>query len=199
VSDTLGVSLIVACAGILGPLALEWVKGRGKVAAMATAAALHKAEKDEDYRRQDAVAKAAAKTAALLLEQQAATIAATVAVKEQAAEAAQLLAQNTKAVTATAQAQDAKLDRQEGKIDRIHVLVNSTLTAAKQGELNSLRANMVLMQKVVTLESANGQSASPEAAKEMEVTAARISELEGELVERDRSTVIAHEITLKDS
>jgi len=64
------------------------------------------------------------------------------------------------------------------KLDEIHVLVNSNLTAAMQSELNSLQGQLALMNKLSAL---TGETAVDPT---VEVIEARISELTAQL--RDR-------------
>lgn len=107
------VALIVAFAGVAGPLFLSYLNNRQR-----------HAERAEDYARQDAVA-------------------------AKAAEAAELLLESNKAVAATAKVTNNKLDV-------IHTLVNSTLTAAIEAQLEATVQQLEWMRHVVAL-STNGE------------------------------------------
>jgi len=157
----------------------------------------HRAEKREDYARQDQVAAQAAEAARLLLERQD-TLAAKAAeaarvltvrseeVAAQAAEAARLLLdrQNDAAARAAetarilaarsdevaAQAAEAarllKLSNEvvahtaaetTGKLDIIHELVNSSMTAAIQSEMEAVEREQVLIGEIIELKRAAGR------------------------------------------
>jgi len=76
--------------------------------------------KQEDWAREDAVANQAAKAAALLLE-----------ANQRAQEASQDLA--------------TQLTEIHGQAEQIHTLVNSNLMASMQGQLEAMKAQVVLM------------------------------------------------------
>lgn len=97
-----------------------------------------------------------------------------------AAHVAEQLVKSNEAVAETAKTQGSKLDQ-------IHVLVNSNMTAQMQSELDAYRANLVLMEDISALRKAAGESPRIEAITAMETTKARIAELEAQLVDRLKS------------
>ena len=88
----------------------------------------HRADKRMDYARQDAVAAKAEETAALLLASQ--------------KKAAELLVENNAAVAETAAAAQAQLTT-------IHTLVNSSLTASMEGQLEALKGQLATMVRLI--------------------------------------------------
>lgn len=78
-------------------------------------------------------------------------------------------------VAARLLAANAKTD---DKLDEIHVLVNSNLTAAMQSELNALRTQLVLVGKLVAL---TGEAADYPTTECIET---RINELAAQLTDR---------------
>lgn len=113
--------------------------------------------------RDDAVAEQAAKAAALLLAEQQAT-------KTRTNEVAASLAASTAATDA--------------KLDAIHTLVNSDMTAARQSELDQTRVTLVMLRKVVALDHAAGRESSEQDVATIETTEARIAELQAILADR---------------
>jgi len=109
-------------------------------------------------------------------------------VAAKAAEAARLLlaAQQesiarTDAVAAHVAAATASTD---GKLDAIHTLVNSDMTAARQSELDQTRVTLVMLRKVVALDHAAGREPSDADLATIETTEARIEELQAILADR---------------
>jgi hypothetical protein len=157
------VALIVA----LGALATTVLNGRQL-----------RRSKQEDYARQDSVAAAAEERERLQSARQA-------AVARQAAEAARLLVADNEhraEVLATAN------ERIDGKLDQIHGLVNSTLTAAMTSELVALKAQLVMTHRVMALE--HGEPTEAETTELIELDR-RILELTAKLSDRARQTLIA--------
>lgn len=99
------------------------------------------------------------------------------AVATQAAEAARLLLVANEEVAAAARVTD-------GKLDVIHTLVNSNMTASMQSELDAKKGQVVLMREVVTLKQAAGQEPTKAALASIEAAESRISELEAALSDR---------------
>jgi len=143
-SNTVEVAGIVAVSSILGPLLLSYLTNRQR-----------RAEKDEDYARQDEVAR-----------------------KAQAA---------ADKVAEVAKSQGAKLDQ-------IHVLVNSNMTASMQGELDAYKSNLVLLEEISSLRKAAGQDPSPTTMAVIESTKKKISELDAQLADRLKNTQKADEV-----
>lgn len=99
------------------------------------------------------------------------------AVAAQAAEAAKLLLAANERVAATAEAANAKLDV-------IHTLVNSNLTAAMQAELDATVRELAMMNEVIDLKRANGHEPSVNTLATVKATELRISELKATLADR---------------
>jgi hypothetical protein len=170
--------------------------------------------KRQDYERQDEVAARAeqvatqaATAAALLLEKQDQVAARTDAVAAQAAEAAALLlekqdqvAERTDAVAATllhaneevAVAARTSRDKLAGKLDVIHTLVNSNLTAAIQSELVAIENQLVMMHEMVDLRKAAGQATSAGTLAAIGSLETHIEELRTQLAERKRQDELAN-------
>lgn len=166
----LWVALIAIFTSITAPLLLAYVNNRQQRKAKLEDAAEMRAAKAEDYARQDKVAREARevaaqaeKTARLLLENQQATAAA-------ADEVARLAAVNA--------------ERADVKLDQIHTLVNSQMTAARQAELDQTRAMLIVLKRVTALAALRGEHADPLDLEAIERTEKRIRELEAELAER---------------
>ena len=139
----------------------------------AAQAALKKKEREEDYARQDlvaervaaaarevkAVATQAADAAELLLKAQAETVARTDEVARLASEADRRIAEQLTAID------------EQGK--KIHILVNSDMTAARTAERDSLRALALVLRRL-----------SPDAKDEIVRVEKRITELDQILADR---------------
>jgi hypothetical protein len=143
--------------------------------------------KVEDYARQDAViakadavAEQAAEAARLLLERQDAGAARQAEVAAQAAVAAELLLDANQKAAETAAATNSKLDV-------IHVLVNSKMTAAMRAELDATTAQLALMRRLHKLEP------SPEAQAAIVATQRRVAELQTALTERLAQSEVANQ------
>lgn len=120
-------------------------------------------EKVQDYIRQDAVAAQAAEAARLL---SAATAKASVRAEEVASE----LRRNT---TVT-----------NDKLDVIHTLVNSNLTASMQSEYDATKRELAMMLEVIALKKAAGLEPSIDALAAVDATKVRIGELNSKLMDR---------------
>ncbi len=166
-SDPIVIALIAAIAGlgtVASPLILSYMSNRQR-----------RAEKLEDWAREDRVAAQAAEAARLLL-----------AANERVARTA---ADTNARVARTAARTDAKLDA-------IHTLVNGGLTAAIQAEYNATVRQLALMREVVELRRVAGRTPSepsPEAVAAIEATAARVDELRTALADRAAQTDIAED------
>ena len=83
--------------------------------------------------------------------------------------------------------------RQEGKLDQIHTLVNSHLTAAMENELDARETTLVSLQEVLRLREVAGAPVdnSPVAALVIATQQTKIAELKAQLKDRLMATTIA--------
>jgi len=162
-SAEIWLALIVAFSSSIGPLILAVVS-----------TALRNVERRHDYARQDAVAAQAAVAAKLLIERQD-------EVAAQAREAASLLLESNKSVAATAAMTNQKLDI-------IHTLVNSNMTAAMQAEFDATVRELAMMREVVALNKAAGREPHQEALSAILATSHKIEELKANLDDRLKQT-----------
>ncbi len=72
----------------------------------------------------------------------------------------------------------------DDKIDSIHFLVNSNMTAAMQAELDATRREVALMFEVIELKKASGKQPTAEVLAAITATKNRIAELQASLVDR---------------
>jgi alkanesulfonate monooxygenase SsuD/methylene tetrahydromethanopterin reductase-like flavin-dependent oxidoreductase (luciferase family) len=98
-------------------------------------------------------------------------------VARQAREAAKLLLEANKKVADTA-------ERANEKLDEIHTLVNSNMTAAIQSEFDATTRELAMMLEVIELKRATGKEPSVETLAAVEATRAKIAELQSTLIER---------------
>ncbi len=115
-----------------------------------------RADRQEDYARQDKVAAKA----------------------EEAAR--RLVASNTE-VAATAKTVASKLNN---KLDVIHGLVNSSMTAAMQSELDAVTSNVVLLEQIIELKKSAGQAPTEDALKTVALMQDKMNELKANLTDR---------------
>jgi len=120
---------------------------------------MHREDQLSDYQRQDAVAKAAADAAA-------------------AAHKAATVIQEHTAVTVV------KLNDANEKLDVIHGLVNSNMSAAMQSELDALVTSLAMMREVIDLKRSGGSEPTEESLIALRDTEAKISELKTTVAER---------------
>jgi hypothetical protein len=144
--------IAIASLVLLGPLLLAWLNGRQR-----------RAEKREDYARQDEVAERATEVA------------------KQAQEAATLLVEDNQRVAKAAALATSKTF---GKLDEIHTLVNSNMTAAMQAEFDATVRELAMMREVIGLHAAAGRAPSTEAESAVTATESRIAELRAALEDR---------------
>lgn len=152
-------ALIVAVPAMLSPLLLSWLNNRNTQQA-----------REQDWARQDEVAKRAAETSHKMLARQDAATAAL----ETASRATDLARQET-----------------YSQLSAIHTLVNSNMTAALQAELDSTKRELVALREIMELKAAAGQEPSVEALAVIETAERRIAELDALLAERQRKDEIA--------
>src|SRR5688572_18678682 len=77
------------------------------------------------------------------------------------------------------------------KLDTIHILVNSNMTAAMQAELDATVRELAMMREVISLNKAAGRKPSAEAIAALEMTQEKINELRSQLEDRGRQARIA--------
>jgi hypothetical protein len=149
---------------------------------------MHREDMLSDYQRQDKVAAAAAAAADAAAEQ-------VKAVAAQAAEAASILqaaqaesirrTDEVARLTAQQAAQaNARLDDTNSKLDVIHGLVNSNMSAAMQSELDALTTSLAMMNEVVDLKRSSGSEPTAEAVISIQDTEAKIAELRATIADR---------------
>ena len=119
---------------------------------------MHREDQLAEYQRQDQVAKLAAETSAAMLAQQ----------RDMAEAAAEQAA------------------RADGKLEVIHQLVNSSLTAALTSEMDALVTSLAMMNEVIDLKRSAGRDPTAEAVIALQDTEARIAELRATLADRSR-------------
>lgn len=76
--------------------------------------------------------------------------------------------------------------RHDKKLQEVHVLVNSNMTAAMQAELDATIQQLVLMREVVDLKQAMGSPPSEDSMLAIDVTEQKISELRTKLDEHKK-------------
>jgi hypothetical protein len=164
-------TIFVAVLVLAGPLLLSWLTQRHS-----------RQTKADDNARLDLVAERAEEAARLLAERQDAAA-------DRAAEAAQaLVAANAEVAAVAARAAEVVGD----KLDVIHTLVNSSLTAAVQAELDATIRELAMMHEVMELRQAAGKPPSPEREDAVAATEARIVEVRLQLDDRARQQAIAN-------
>jgi hypothetical protein len=186
---TVAVAVFVAVfAPVITVLLLQLLTGRQR-----------RAEKREDYKRQDEVALRAQNAAnALVTQQQQVASAAAALVKEVAAQAetAARKLQNAQQATIARTDEVARLaelraDRSDEKLDqidlqarRIHTLVNSDMTAARQSELDTTRVIVAVLRRVIALARDRGIQPDPKDVDALDAAERRAVELEQILADR---------------
>lgn len=121
---------------------------------------MHREDRQADYARQDEVAVRAAEASEALLHEQ------------------RQIASGTKAA-------NGKLDQLDKQARRIHTLVNSDMTAARQSELDQTRAVAVVLRRVIEIaRAAPGQMPLPGDLEALERAEERIAELQAILADR---------------
>ncbi len=156
-------ALIVAIPATVSPILMAWVVAKQR-----------RADKQEDWRREDQVAARALTVAAeLSVTQEKAAV--------KAAEVARLLLDTNEQVAATAKVTNNKLDV-------IHTLVNSNMTSALQDQLIAIKSNLIMAEEVIALKKAQGQSSTEESLNLILGLKIKISELEAQLNDRLEQT-----------
>jgi hypothetical protein len=160
-------SIVVAAVSLIGVLAVgilapAWLLSRTE--------RIHREDRQADWDRQDQVAEKAEKAAADLAKSQK-------RIADKAEEAATLLLANNERVAQT-QAET------NGKLDVIHTLVNSNMTAAMQSEFDAVSRELAMMREVAALKQAAGQEPSAETTAAIGATEAKLHELDAALADR---------------
>jgi hypothetical protein len=183
------ISLVgVLAVGVLVPLLLVTRSTRERREDLREAARMHREDRDAEWARQDLVAEKAERARIALAESQK-------RIADQAAETASLLVaaqeetiRRTNEVADLAAARDAKVSLQLGKIDaqaqRIHTLVNSDMTAARQSERDGVIAMAAVLRKVIALAVRNGLEPDPADVQALEAAERRANELDQILADR---------------
>jgi hypothetical protein len=164
-------ALVIA---VVAPLLLSWQQQRHR-----------QQEREEDYRRQDAVAAQAAEAARLLLERQDQAA-------SQSAERNRLLLEANDRAAETAATTN-------GKLDQIHTLVNSNMTAAMQSELDATVALLDTLREVVALNEAAGRQPTAEAVGRIDAMQTKVDELSANLTDRLKQTTAANQLVREDN
>lgn len=162
---------------VVGPFLLAWLQGRQRTADMHAEARLRAEERAEDYARQDLVAERLSRR-----NDEVAAKAQQVAIQTQTA--AQLLLQNNEKVAAATKAANTKLDV-------IHTLVNSNMTAALQGELDASKAQLVTLRELIALRVMLGQTPDDETSAALLTLESKVGALSSNLKDRIAQTKVA--------
>lgn len=158
------VAIVGVFGSVVGPALLAYLNGRQR-----------RAEKREDYARQDQVADRVTEAADR-----------TKAVAEQAAEAARLLVASN-AVAAKTAAHTAAITN--GKLDQIHTLVNSTLTEAIEAQLEATLEQLAMMRRALAGETV------PPSLESMAALEAKIADTRASLTERIAQAAVGRKQT----
>ena len=135
---------------------------------------MHREDQLADYKRQDQVAKEAKETAIAMAAQQ------DVIIRQQKAGADAVQARDEAAGARAAEVAKSV----DGKLDVLHGLANSTLSAALESELGALETSLAMMNEVIDLKKAAGIEPTREAVIAIESTEAKIAELKATLADR---------------
>jgi len=145
VSDIVWVALIA----VASPLMLAWMTSRER-----------RSEKEEDWKREDAVAALAARAAQ------------------------DLRIENTK-VRAAALAAQTAAEQTHAQLSVIHKLVNSNLTAAMKEGLEATVDKLAYMEEIVDLKTKMGEGPIPVAQTAILMTRKKIAAMQGALTDRE--------------
>lgn len=86
-------------------------------------------------------------------------------------------------------------DDTASQLRQIHTLVNSDMTAARQGELDQTRISLFLLRKIGMMAQAAGHAATAEEAGAIAAAEERVKELEGIIADRLEAAAVAGEST----
>jgi hypothetical protein len=154
---------VVLIAAVIGPVLMTLLTGRQR-----------RAEKAEDYKREDLVADR------LLKRQEAAEA-------QRQKDARLLLAAQEETIRGTnevARLAKENVTNTDTQLKVIHTLVNSNMTASMRGQLAALRGQYVLMKRVVAADEERGQKISPTDLAAMRLVESQARELEAALADR---------------
>jgi hypothetical protein len=196
------IALLAVFSVQLGAIALGILSGHQRKLENAAAARERRAEKLEDWARADAVKAAvedaadkAAGAAALLADRDQRQAEEAEAARKQAAEAAELLVEaqqeSIRRTNEVARVAEENARNTSGKLDEIHHLVNSSMTAAMMGELGAVGRELAMMREVVALHKAAGNKPSTEALAAITATEAKLAELQAAVEDREKQTAAA--------
>jgi hypothetical protein len=190
IDNTLLIAGIVAISTTTSPLILAFFTGRQRhnetlesYARQDEVARLAKEQAAADQRRLTEVATQAKGVAVQAKEAADLLLASNAEVAAKAAEAADLLLKSNAEVAATAKEQGAKLDV-------IHTLVNSNMTAAMQAEYDATLRELAMMKEVRDLRLEQGQKPTPDVIGAIAATEARASELKAQLDDRQKQAAL---------
>lgn len=155
-------SIIVAVVSLVGVLAVGIV---APVWLLSRTEKMHREDRREDWARQDLVAARAEQTSK--------------DIADRAAQAARLLLADNERVAAVQK-------ETNGKLDVIHELVNSTLSAAMQDKLDALVTAAAMMREVIDLKRAAGREPAPEALAALADVEDSIRESRAAIADRNR-------------
>lgn len=80
----------------------------------------------------------------------------------------------------------------EGKLDVVHGLVNSGLTAAKQSELDAVERDLASLKEIVAIHRGAGREPDPATVDSVAQAERRAADLRAELIERRAADAVAH-------
>jgi hypothetical protein len=188
----------VLLVGVLVPIYLISRSSKERRDDLAEAARQHREDRDAEWARQDEVARRAeqaardlaasqqkiaaqaAEAAALLLGKQEASVTAQREVARQAAVAAELLVANNEQVAA------GQLETSR-KLDTIHTLVNSNMTAAMQSEFEAVVRELAVMREIMELRRVSGQEPTQDTLSAIASTETKMHELDAALADRAKA------------
>jgi inorganic triphosphatase YgiF len=191
----IAVAIIAVFTSVTAPLVLMVITDRQK-----------RQEKAADYAREDVVSKrvqeattlaatnaAAAATqaqeVALLVAKTAAQAAAdarVIQVQQSEQHAAQVEAARLLVIANTAIAQ--AVQDTSSKLEVVHKLVNSNMSAALQAKLDALETSLAMMREVIDLKRAAGREPTPEALAAIQSTESKIRDTRGMIAQRETAT-----------
>jgi hypothetical protein len=105
-------------------------------------------------------------------------------IADQAAEAARLLVANNIRIEAAEKEQMAKLVQIDLQAKRIHTLVNSDMTAARQSELDQTRAIVTVLKRVIAMDESRHIEPDEKDVLALAAAERRVSDLEAILADR---------------
>jgi len=149
-------AVVVGCISALSGVVIAWLSGHQRRSAAVQDAELRRQEKQEDWNRADKVARE---------------------LRERDAETARLLVEQNALVAATSK-------ETHDKLEVIRVDVNSNMTAAMQGELDSAILSAALMRELIQLHRDAGREPSAETLATLKATDDKISELRAKIGDR---------------